>query len=144
MLTISMNVFRLKPRYFILIVTKRLSSLIGYHQRPKENEEGDCPAFPGSLSLFLKQPFKARRASPSESRKPSILTPGCMCPGLSKSKSELGRSIHPSFPVSAIDPHEISGLTRIFHTDSLRGAANPDGDTTGGRETAVETAFRQP
>jgi hypothetical protein len=26
----------------------------------------------------------------------------------------------------------------------LRGAANPDGDTTGGRETAVETAFRQP
>ena len=35
-------------------------------------------------------------------------------------------------------------LTRIFHTGLSRGAANPDLDTTGGRETAVETAFRQP
>ena len=31
-------------------------------------------------------------------------------------------------------------LPRIFHTGSSRGAANPDLDTTGGRETAVETA----
>ena len=31
-------------------------------------------------------------------------------------------------------------VARIFHTDSSRGAANPDGDTTGGRETALETA----
>ncbi len=33
------------------------------------------------------------------------------------------------------------GLARIFHTDSSRGAANPDADTTGGWETAVETAL---
>ncbi|MCF7729544.1 MAG: hypothetical protein K9M81_04150 [Chthoniobacterales bacterium] len=32
------------------------------------------------------------------------------------------------------------GLTRIFHTGSSRGAANPDADTTGGRETAGETS----
>jgi hypothetical protein len=32
-------------------------------------------------------------------------------------------------------------LTRIFHTDWSRGAANPDADTTGSRETAVETAL---
>ncbi len=35
-------------------------------------------------------------------------------------------------------------LARLFHTGSSRGAANPDADTTGGRETAVETVFRQP
>jgi hypothetical protein len=33
------------------------------------------------------------------------------------------------------------GLARIFHTVSSRGATNPDADTTGGRETAVETAL---
>ncbi len=33
-------------------------------------------------------------------------------------------------------------LARIFHTGSSRGAANPDADTTGGRETAVEAAFK--
>jgi hypothetical protein len=32
-------------------------------------------------------------------------------------------------------------LTRIFHTDSSRGTADPDAETTGGRETAVETAL---
>ncbi len=31
-------------------------------------------------------------------------------------------------------------LARIFHTGLSRGAANPDADTTGGREIAVETA----
>ena len=34
-----------------------------------------------------------------------------------------------------------SRLARIFHTGSSRGAANPDTETTGGRETAVETAL---
>ncbi|MCF7729279.1 MAG: hypothetical protein K9M81_02810 [Chthoniobacterales bacterium] len=42
------------------------------------------------------------------------------------------------------DQYEISGLTRIFHTGSSRGTANPDADSTGGWETAVETAFTQP
>jgi hypothetical protein len=32
-------------------------------------------------------------------------------------------------------------LARIFHTDSSRGAANPDTGTTGGQETAGETAL---
>ena len=32
-------------------------------------------------------------------------------------------------------------LARIFHTDSSRGAANPDAGTTGGQETAGETAL---
>jgi hypothetical protein len=36
---------------------------------------------------------------------------------------------------------KIVPLARIFYTDSSRGAANPDADTTGGRETAVETAL---
>jgi hypothetical protein len=30
---------------------------------------------------------------------------------------------------------------QIFHTGLSRGAANPDADTTSGRETAVETAL---
>ncbi len=32
-------------------------------------------------------------------------------------------------------------LARLFHTGSSRGTANPDADTTSGRETAVETAL---
>jgi hypothetical protein len=32
-------------------------------------------------------------------------------------------------------------LARIFHTGSLRSAANPDAETTDGRETPVETAL---
>jgi len=40
-----------------------------------------------------------------------------------------------------IEENFMMGLTRIFHTGSSRGAANPDADTTGGRETAVETAL---
>jgi len=31
-------------------------------------------------------------------------------------------------------------LARIFHTDLSRGSANPDAGTTGGLETAEETA----
>ena len=34
-----------------------------------------------------------------------------------------------------------ASLTQIFHTGSWRGAANHDADTTGGRETAAETAL---
>jgi hypothetical protein len=32
----------------------------------------------------------------------------------------------------------------MFHADRDEEAANHDANTTGGRETAVETAFRQP
>ncbi len=34
-----------------------------------------------------------------------------------------------------------AALAHIFHTGSSRGAANPDAETTGSRETAVETAL---
>ena len=40
--------------------------------------------------------------------------------------------------------YEISGLTRIFHTDRDEGAAKPDGVPPAAQETAGETAFRQP
>ncbi len=43
-----------------------------------------------------------------------------------------------SFPQVAID------IARIFHTDRNEEAAKADVDTTGGRESAVETAFMQP
>ena len=48
---------------------------------------------------------------------------------------ELGRSIHPSFPTSAGDRYEISGLARIFHTDRDEETEKADGV----RQTSILT-----
>jgi hypothetical protein len=59
-------------------------------------------------------------------RQASILMQGCMCTYCSNQNVSLTQ--HPSdFPASVIDQYEIFGLTRLFHTNSLRGATNHNG-----------------
>ena len=59
-------------------------------------------------------------------RQTNILTPGCMCTYSPSHNVSLTQD--PSaFPVSAGDRCEISGLTRIFHTDRHEEDAKADG-----------------
>jgi len=59
-------------------------------------------------------------------RQASILMQGCMCTYCPNQNVSLTQ--HPSdFPASVVDQYEISGLTRMFHTDRDEEAAKADG-----------------
>ena len=115
-----------------------LATLLLRHEGPKKNvtynrDNGLIEGF-NSISNSLAPIFHTDRdeeaAKPDGVRQTNILTPGCMCTYCPSHNVSLTQ--HPSgFPVSAGDRCEICGLARIVHTDSSRGAANPDVDKEG-------------